>query len=148
MHNNIQQLMQDAMKAKDTVRLSTLRGLLSAFTNELVSKGRKPIEKLNDEEVLDVIRRSAKQRKDSIEQFKSGGRNDLVESEEAELKILEGFLPQMMSEEEILPLASLKKAELGITDKSKAGILVGALMKDLRGQADGGVVKNIVDSLF
>lgn len=136
------------MMAKDTVKLSVVRGISAGFTNELVAKGRKPDEILSDEEALSVITRQAKQRKDSIEQFKSGGREDLAEKEEAELKILEAYLPTMMSREEIKPLAEAKKAELGVSDKTGAGQLMSALMKDLKGKADGTDVRAIVDELL
>lgn len=136
------------MLAKDEVRLRTVRGVLAAFTNELVSTKRKPQEMLADEDCLNVIRRMVKQRKDSIEQFEKGNRPDLVKSEEAELKILEVYLPKLMSQEEIKPLAEKKMKELGITDKSKFGQLTGMLMKDLKGKADGADVKLVVDALF
>ncbi len=147
LHKEIQKEIAEAMKAKNTVKLNTVRGLLSSFTNELVAKGRKPTEELTDEEVLEVIRRSVKQRKDSIEQFKKGGRNDLAESEEAELKILEVYLPQMMSQDEIRPIVESKIKELG-ADKSKIGQLIGAIMKELKGKADGADVKAVVESIL
>jgi uncharacterized protein YqeY len=103
---------------------------------------------LTDEEALAVIKRLVKQRKDSIDQFKKGNREDLVKVEEAELKILEVYLPQMMSQAEISKIAEKKKTELGISDKSKAGLLMSALMKELKGRADGGDVKVVVDKLF
>src|ERR1035437_5459867 len=89
LHTNIKNQIKEAMLARDTVRLSVLRGLSAAFTNDLISKKKKTDEELSDEEVLDIIRRQVKQRKDSIEQFQKGGRTDLVESESAELTILE-----------------------------------------------------------
>ncbi|MBU3668583.1 MAG: GatB/YqeY domain-containing protein [Candidatus Taylorbacteria bacterium] len=140
--------LKEAMMAKDTVRMTVIRGLMSAFTNELVAIGRTPQDSLTDDEVLTVIRRGVKQRKDAIEQFTTGGRPDLAESEAAELKILEVYLPQMMSREEIKTFAEAKKAELGVTDKTKVGILMSALMKDLKGKADGSDVKAVVESLF
>lgn len=140
--------MVEAMKAKDAVKLQTLRGLLSAFTNELVNLKRTPQDTLSDEEVLAVIRRAVKQRKDSIEQFVSGGRPELADDEKAELAVLETYLPAMMSEEEVTKIALAKKAEMGEIDKSKAGQFVGMLMKDLKGKADGDVVKKVVDSLL
>ena len=84
-HESIQGKIKGAMLAKDAVRLETLRGMSAAFVNELVAKGRKPDEKLSDEEALAVVMRLAKQRKDSIEQFKKGGREDLVAEETAEV---------------------------------------------------------------
>ncbi len=136
------------MKAKDEIRLLTLRSLLTAFTNELVSTKRKPDETLADEEALTVVKRAVKQRKESIEQFQKGGRDDLAKGEEAELDILEKYLPEMIGKEEIEKIARAKKEELGVDDKSKMGILMGAVMKELKGQADGKDVKEVVDSLF
>ncbi len=140
--------LKEAMIAKDAVKLTVIRGIMSAMTNELVATGRTPQSELADEEVLALIRKAVKQRKDAIEQFTAGGRADLAESEQAELEILSTYLPQMMSREEILTLAQAKKAELGIDDKAKVGVLTGALMKDLKGKADGGDVKEVVESLF
>ena len=134
--------------AKDSVRLETYRGMLAAFTNELVSKNRKPNEMLDDEEAVAVIARLAKQRKDSIEQFKKGNRDDLVKKEQAELAILETYLPKLMDKSEVEKIAQAKKDELGISDASKKGLLMSALMKDLKGKADGTTVKEAVDSLF
>lgn len=136
------------MLAKDQVRLKTLRLMVSAFTNELVAKSRKPNEMLADEDVLTVLARLAKQRKDSIEQFKKGNRMDLVQEEESELAILEVYLPKLMEKSEVEKIAKNKQAELGITDATKKGMLMSALMKDLKGKADGSVVKEVVDSLF
>jgi uncharacterized protein YqeY len=148
LQETIKSSLKEAMMAKDSVKMTVIRGLMSAFTNELVSIGRTPQDALSDEEVLTVIRRAVKQRKDSIEQFKTAGRADLVDSESAELALLEVYLPQMMSKEEILKIAEEKKVELGVTDKSKVGILMSALMKDLKGKADGSDVKSVVEGLF
>lgn len=134
--------------AKDAVLLKTLRGMVSAFTYELGAKGKTPQDILSDEEVITVITRLAKQRKDSIEQFKKGSREDLVAEEEAELAILEKYLPKMMERSEVESIAKNKKEELGITDGAKKGMLMAALMKELKGKADGMVVKEVVDSLF
>ena len=148
MHKKIKEEIKDAMRAKDEVRLTTLRSLLSAFTNELVVKKRKPDEELSDEDVFSVLRRAAKQRKDSIEQFKKGDRADLADQEQKELVIIESFLPKQMSREEIQKHAEAKKAELGITEKAHMGKLIGALMQDLKGKADGNDVKSVVEALF
>jgi len=136
------------MLAKDSLRLETYRGMLAAFTNELVSKNRKPNETLEDEDALAVITRLSKQRKDSIEQFKKGNREDLVKKEQAELAILETYLPKLMDRNEVEKIAQSKKNELGISDATKKGMLMSAIMKDLKGKADGTVVKEVVDSLF
>ncbi len=147
-HENLKGEVKKAMLAKDEVRLSVIRGLLAGFTNELVAKRRQPQEMLPDEEALAVITRQVKQRKDSIEQFTAGGRPDLAESEKAELSILEAFLPEMMSEEEVRNVVVAKKAEMGLSDKAEAGKFTGVIMKELKGKADGSVVKKIVDELF
>jgi len=147
-YDQIKNELKEAMRAKDEVRLTTIRGLLSAFTNELLVQKMKPGESPSDDLVLSVIKRAVKQRKDSIEQFEKGGRPELAESEKAELTILEAYLPQTMSKEDIKKIAEAKKAEMGIEDKSKAGQLMGAIMKETAGQADGADVKEVVDSLF
>lgn len=147
-HEDIKNGIKEAMLSKDQVRLETLRSIKAAFTNELVAMGRKPDEILADPDALAVIARLAKQRKDSIEQFGKGGRQDLVDIETAQLKILETYLPKMMDQAEVEKIAQAKKAELGISDPSKKGMLMSALMKDLKGKADGGTVKVVVDSLF
>lgn len=145
---DIKDQMKEAMKAKDTVKLGVVRGLSSAFTNELVKLGKMPQDELSDEDALNVIRRAVKQRKDSIEQFVSGGRPELAEDEKAELAILETYLPTMMSKEDVITIAKAKMAEMGAIDKSKAGMFMGTLMKDLKGKADGDVVKAVVDDLL
>jgi uncharacterized protein YqeY len=148
LHEQIKSGIKDAMMAKDSVRLETLRAMVSAFMNDLVAKGKKPQDMLSDDEVLAVITKLAKQRKDSIEQFKKGGREDLVAVEEAQLAILETYLPKLMDKSEVEKIAKAKKDELGITDPTKKGMLMSALMKDLKGKADGMVVKEVVDGLF
>ncbi|OHA20115.1 MAG: hypothetical protein A2836_01500 [Candidatus Taylorbacteria bacterium RIFCSPHIGHO2_01_FULL_45_63] len=148
LQQQIKSQMKEALLKKETVRLSVLRSLLAGFTNELVARGRKPQEEATDEEALSVIKRSVKQHKDSIEQFKAGGREDLVVDETAELMILETYLPMSMPKEEIKKVAEEVKTRLGVTDKAKMGQLVGAVMKELKGKANGGDVKAVVESLF
>lgn len=145
---SINDQIKEAMRAKEALRLEVLRGMKTAFTNELVSLKRTPQDSLSDEEAVTVIKRLSKQRKEALEQFRNAGREDLATKEEHELKILEEFLPETMSLEAILPLAEAKKTEMGVDDKSKIGVLIGALMRDLKGKADGGDVKKAVESLF
>lgn len=142
---DLKEQMKAAMRAKDTVRLSVIRGLLSECTNELVAQKKTPQEPLDDESAQRVIAREAKKRKDSIEQFEKAGRQDLADPEKEELKILEEYLPEMMSIEEIEKVVETKKAELGVTDKTGMGKLMGAVMAELKGKADGGDVKVAVD---
>ena len=148
LHNQIKEEIKIAIKAREELRLSVLRGMLASFVNELVATKRKPDEILPNEDALTVVKRLVKQRKDSFEQFRSGRREDLASKEEAELKILEKYLPEMMSYEEIEKVILAKKEELGVADKSKMGILMGAVMKELKGKADGGDVKKIIEKLF
>src|SRR3989338_3527566 len=148
LHEKIKEEIILAMKARDEMHLRAARNLLAAFINDLVARRKKPSDMLSDDEALSVVSRLAKQRKDSIQQFAAGGRNDLVKSEEAELVYLEQFLPQMLSEEEIRTVAEKKKKELGIENASQAGIFMGAVMKELKGKADGSLVKKVVEALL
>jgi len=135
-----------AMLAKDAVRLNTLRLVKAAFITEAIAL-KKP-DAISDEEAFTVIKRLAKQRKDSVEQFRKGGREDLAKAEESELKILEEFLPMQMSEKEIRKIAEMVKMKLAIVDKSKMGQFIGAVMKETSGRADGTMVKSVVEKLF
>ena len=148
MHDKIQNQIPEAMRAKNNVRLTTLRGMIAAFTNESVSLKRTPKDKLSDDEAIAVIRRLVKQRKDSIEQFEKGGRADLADNEKAELRVLEEFLPAQMSEEKIREIVLKKKEEMGNVDKSKMGQFMGAVMKETKGEADGALVKKIVEEVL
>ena len=147
-HETIKKSIPDAMRARDEVRLRTLRSLVTAMTNEVVAKKRKPNEFLTDDEAVAVVKRATNQRKDSIEQFEKASRNDLAEPEKLELAILESYLPTLMSREEITSIAKAKMTELNVSSKADAGKFTGALMKDLKGKADGGDVKAVVDSLL
>lgn len=148
LQNQIRTDIKEAMKAKEEPRLTVLRGVLSAFTQELTATKRTPQDELNDEEATAVIRRLLKQRKDAAEQFTAGNRPELAENEMAEAKVLEEYLPQMMSQDEIKKVAIAKKEAMGVTDKSAMGKLMGAIMGELKGKADGGDVKVVVESLF
>lgn len=147
-HETLKAGIPDAMRAKDEVRLRTLRSLVTMMTNEVVTKKRKPDEFLTDEEALAVLKRAANQRKDSIEQFTNAGREELAAPEHEELAVIESFLPTQMSREEIEVLAKAKMLEMNVTEKKDAGRFMGSLMQDLKGRADGGDVKAVVDSLL
>ncbi len=134
-----------SMIAKNGVRTTTLRGVTAAFMTEAITK---KVPDLAEADAVAVVKRLVKQRKDSIEQFTKGGREDLAENEKAELAILEEFLPKMMAREEIVKIAEAKKAEMNVTDKSKLGVLVGAVMKETKGLADGGEVKAVAGLLL
>jgi hypothetical protein len=140
--------MTSAMKARDALRVETLRGAMAAFTNELVAKGRKPTEELADNDAVTVLKRLAKQRKEAAEVYTKGGRAELAAKEASELKIIEEYLPQMASSEEIEKVARAKMAELGVTDASGIGKLTGTVMKEFAGRADGQAVKEVLAKLL
>jgi uncharacterized protein YqeY len=144
----IREDMKTAMKARDDLRLQTLRGALAAFTNELVAKGKKPTEEITDTDAVTVLKRLGKQRKDAAEQFEKGGRTELAEKERKELIIIEEYLPQMVGRDEIEKVARAKMVELGVTDQAGLGKLTGAVMKEFAGRADGNDVKEVLISLL
>lgn len=135
------------MIAKDEVRTMVLRGIQAEIQKDLIAKKSTATEG-TDEEVLAIIKKLVKQRKDSIDQFTKGGRPELAENENKELKVLEAYLPATMSQADIKKVVLAKKSELGITDKSGAGKLIGAVSKELKGKAEGSDIKAVVDSLF
>ena len=147
-----------AMKAKDQVRLDTLRMLTAAFTNELVATKRKPTDELPDEDAIAVIRREVKKRKEAAEAFKGGGRPEAAAKEHAEEAILSAYLPALMSEDEVMKVVKAKYEEMAKAakggspgaglDPALRGKLMGMVMKELAGKADGTVVKMIVDKVF
>lgn len=144
----VKEKMKEAMKERNMTAVTTYRGLMSAFTNEVVAAKLSPDTPVDDEMALRVITREAKKRKDSIAQFEAADRADLAEDEKTELALLEIFLPELMSVEEITAFVASKKEEMGVTDASEKGKFIGALMGELRGKADGAEVKRVVDGLF
>jgi uncharacterized protein len=140
--------MVSAMKAKEELRLSVLRSLLTLFMQELTRTKRTPQDTLSDDEVLALIRRALKQRKEASAQFTQGGRSDLAEKEDAEATILEAYLPALVSMDVIHEMVQKKALELGVTDKAGMGKLMGAVMTELSGKADGALVKEAVDAYF
>ncbi|PIR85476.1 glutamyl-tRNA amidotransferase [Candidatus Kaiserbacteria bacterium CG10_big_fil_rev_8_21_14_0_10_45_20] len=147
LHTQIKGEVHTAMKERDVLRVEVLRGLSASFTNELVATKRKPTEELSDEEVILVIRREVKKRKESAEAFKAGNRPELAEKEEKEIEILNAYLPALMNEADVRRIVETKKAELGISEKKDIGRLMGAVMKELAGKADGDTVKKIVEEV-
>lgn len=139
--------LKESMMAKDSVATMALRGISSGFTNELVNKGIAPQEPISDEDAMNVLKRAVKQRKDAIEQFISGGREDLADNERAELVVIEQFMPAMMSVADITTFVQAKITEAGTVDKTALGKFTGMLIKELAGKADGGDVKKVVEEL-
>ena len=144
----IREEMIAAMRAKDDLRVQTLRGALAAFTNELVARSMKPTDEVVDAMAVIVLKRLARQRKDSAEQFTRGGRQELADKETAELKIIESYLPQGASKVEIEKVARAKMSELGVTDASGIGKLTGVVLKEFAGLADGNDVKDVLQKLL
>ncbi len=145
-HAKIKEDLKKAMLAKEQEKMIVLRGVLSGFMNEMIAK-KMSGEEIPDEEALNVLRRLVKQRKDSIEQFTKGNRADLAKAEESEIKIIDVYLPQMMSKEDVTKIIKTKIAEAGTIDKTKIGQFMGGIMKELKGKADGTLVKEIIEEL-
>lgn len=133
-----------AMKAKDAATLSALRMLKAAIGNaEIEARGKGGA--LDDAATLAVVKRHAKQLAESAEEYRKGGRADLVSQTEAELNIIEKYLPAAMSEDEIRKVVVAVRAKTGLT---QMGPLMGAVMKELKGGADGNVVRKIVGEVL
>ena len=146
MQETIKSALKPAMMAKDSVRVGTIRLIMAAFTNELVTQGRPPTDPLTDEDCLKVIKKLSKQRKDSIEQYVAAGRPELADDEKAELAVIEEYLPAQMSEADIESKVKSKLAESPL-DPIKKGQFVGTMMKELGSTADGALVKSVIDRL-
>lgn len=140
---DLQNELKQAMLAKDSVKTSVLRMLISAIGYSEIQKGGAGYE-ATEEDVMASIQKEAKQHRDSIEQFKNAGRNDLVEKEEIELKILEKYLPAQMGEDEVRKLVVDAIAKSGATSAQDMGKVMGVLMPLVKGKADGGLVSRIV----
>jgi uncharacterized protein YqeY len=138
--------MKEAMKAREEgkERLSVIRMVRSAIKNAEIAKGRK----LNEDEIIEVVAHEMKQRRDSIPEFARGGREDLVAKLEAEIRILQEYLPAQLGEEEIRRLASDTIAKVGATGARDLGKVMGALIPQTKGRADGRLVNKIVRELL
>ena len=130
-----------AMKAKDAARTSTLRMLKAAIVNRQIEKGGE----LDEEELLKLLRSQVKQRRDSVEQYQNGGRQDLVDKERAEIAVIEAYLPQAASQDEIDRAVAEAIAETGATSMKEMGAVMKAVMPRLAGKnADGKAVSEAV----
>ena len=128
--------LKDAMRAKDAARLGVLRMLKSALKYGAIEKSGADAD-LSDADAVQVIRKQVKQRQDSIESFEKGGRPELAEKEKAELTILNSYLPQQMSAEELAKVVRETIAEAGATSKAQMGAVMKALQAKVAGRADG-----------
>ncbi|MCR4407796.1 MAG: GatB/YqeY domain-containing protein [Anaerolineae bacterium] len=140
----LQDDLKQAIRDQDDSRKSTLRLALTAITNAEVQKGGE----LEDAEILGILNREAKQRRESLEEYRKGGRMDLVAQEEAELKILLGYMPVQMSRAEIADRAREVIAEVGATSPAQMGDVMRRLMPALKGRADGRLVNEVVKELL
>lgn len=142
-----QQILDDlkaAMKAKEADKLTVLRSLKAKLLEKEISERKGGEASLSDEQVVEVLMKAAKQRKESIDQFEEGGRDDLAEKEKFELEIIENYLPEMMDDDEIREEVKAQIDKMGATDMSDMGKVMGALMGRLKGQAEGSAISRIV----
>lgn len=143
-NGKINEEMIAAAKAKDKARLSAIRMMKTAVHNKEIDLMRP----LNEAEALQILSSLVKQRKDSIEQFAKGGRNDLVEKETAELKVIQEFMPAQMSDEEVEVIIKKAIAEVGAVSVKDMGKVMKVLMPQLTGLADGKIVGEKVKALL
>lgn len=135
---------KNSLKEKDEQKLTLLRMVKSALKNEEIQKK----EKLSDEEIETVIKREIKKRKEAIELYQKGQREDLIQKEKAEIEILTNYLPEQMSEEEIKDKVEKIIQEMGAEGKEDFGKVMGKVMTELKGRADGSLVSKIVNELL
>ena len=126
-----------AMKAKDKVRLETVRSIKKVILEKESTLRSQGQETLTESQELEVLTQLAKQRRDSIEQYRKAGREDLVEQESQELAILEEYLPKQLSDEEVAAIIDEVIASVGATSAKDMGKVMGAVMQQLKGRADG-----------
>lgn len=136
----IDQEMKTALKEKDKEKLSTIRLLKSSIKKVEIDKKRP----LTDEEVMDVILREIKQRKDSIAEYEKADRGDLAEKEKKELAVLQAYLPEPLSEEELRKIIKDTIQEVGASSKADMGKVMGAVLPKVKGRAEGRTVSQLV----
>ena len=132
------------MRAGDTIRRSLIRYLLSNIHDEEIARRSAP----DDDSIIDLLGKQAQQRRDSIEAFRKGNREDLVEKEEAELAMILEYLPEQMSEDEIAALVQKAVEEVGATGPQDMGKVMGKVMPQVRGKSDGRTVSGVVSNLL
>ena len=140
----LQEDMKLAMKSRDALRLSTIRLLRSSVGYARIDKG----DELTDDEVLEVLSRDAKRRREAIEAAEAGGRSDVADRERAELEIISEYLPKQLDEAEIEAIAREIAAEVGASELKDRGKLMGPLMQRIRGRADGKLAASIAEKLL
>jgi len=145
--------LKEAMRANDAPRRNTLRSLLTAISNTEIARVNVKVEsasrqELGDADVLDVIQKQAKQRRESIEEYRKAGRTDLVEQEEAELAILSAYLPQQLSRDEVAAEVRAVIAETGAAGPGDKAKVMPAAIARLKGRADGRMINEVVTELL
>ena len=133
-----------AMKAGEKARLTCLRGLKSDLKYKRIELGKD----LTDEQAVEVLSTAAKKRRDSIEMFQKGGRDDLVQKEQAELEIITAYLPKQLSEAELSDLIAAAITSSGADSPQKIGLVMKALMPQVKGKADGKLVSKLVAEML
>lgn len=144
--SQLQSDLMSAMKARDEIKISALRMFKSAVMKFEVS-GKEKVE-ATDDDVLKILKKEVKQRRDSIEQFEAGGRKDLADVERAQLAILEAYLPNEMTEDQIRTIVEQVILQLNAKGPSDMGKVMGMVMGKVSGQADGSVVKRVVQKVL
>lgn len=139
--DQLNQDMKQAMKARDKQRLTVIRGVKASMQNEAIKLGK---DLLNEEEELTVLTRELKQRTDSLQEFKAANRQDLVDKIEAEIQVLEEYMPEQLTEEEVEEIVKETIQEVGATSKQDMGKVMGKLMPKVKGKADGSYVNQTV----
>jgi uncharacterized protein len=140
LQQRIESAMREAMLARDVRRTGTLRMAMAAFQNRRIELGRD----LTDEDVVEVLSKQMKQRRESIEHFKAAGRDSMVQVEEEESAIIAEFLPQPLSEDELRGLVSAAIVEAGASSPADLGKVMGRLAPQVKGRADGKAVSDMV----
>ncbi|MBI2626516.1 MAG: GatB/YqeY domain-containing protein [Candidatus Nealsonbacteria bacterium] len=148
----IRQDLNEALKSKEELKTSVLRLLSAAILNKEKDKrfksGKAEDIALTDEEIIDVISSEAKKRKEAIDLYQKGGRQDLANKEKAELEILQKYLPEQLSEEELKKLAKEAVSKIGAKDIKDMGKIMAILMPQVKGRADGNLVSKIIKDLL
>jgi len=139
--------MKDAMKAGDAIKRDSLRMLDAMIKNTEIEKMKKE-EGLADAEILEVLARAVKQRKDSVAQYTAGGRPELAEKENKEIEILMQYMPEQMGDDKVREIVKEVISQTGASGKADIGKVMGAAMGKLKGQADGNDVKRIAEELL
>lgn len=142
---NVNEQLTAAMKSQEKTKIDVLRAIKKSIIEFKTSGSGK---ELNEEEAIKLLNQQAKMRKDSIEMFENGGRQELADKEKAELEIILSFLPKQLSEEEVKEIALRVKEEMGANSPSDMGKLMGAVMKQVSGKADGKLVQGILKEIL